>query len=94
MRRVPFLLAALTVVSCSGERLTGVAAQDAARTYQSAAAPATEPLILLDGKAISVAEVRVLDAKTIESVQVVKGRAALQQYGERAANGVVVITTM
>lgn len=92
MKRALVAFALLTVTACSGERLTGPAAEDAARQYQSASvAPANSPLFVLDGKEISVAQARSIDSKTIESVQVFKGRAALQQYGQRANNGVVVI---
>jgi len=83
---------ALTTSACASERLTGTAAQDAARRYQSAAvAKSPTPLILLDGKEISAAVAKAIEPKTIESIEVVKGAAAVSTYGERGRDGVVTI---
>ena len=56
--------------------------------------PDADPLIVLDG----VIQPRDLDLSSIDQdnidrVEVMKGEAAIERYGERAADGVVIITT-
>jgi TonB-dependent SusC/RagA subfamily outer membrane receptor len=50
------------------------------------------PLVVVDGVIVSGA-LGEIDAKSIEKVEVVKGPAARRLYGERAATGVILITT-
>jgi TonB-dependent SusC/RagA subfamily outer membrane receptor len=84
---------ALLLVGCSSERLTGVAAEQAAKQYQAQViAPSDEPMYFLDGKEITPAAAREMDVSTIESVEVVKGAAATKLYGERGSRGVILIT--
>ncbi len=84
---------ALLLTACNSDRLTGVAAQEAARQYHSQAiAPSDEPMYFLDGKEITPAAAREMDVSTIASVEVVKGATATKLYGERANRGVIVIT--
>lgn len=51
----------------------------------------TLPLYVLDGKTISSEEMKKIDPNTIESMNVLKGKAATDIYGEKGTNGVVVI---
>ena len=51
------------------------------------------PLIILDGKIISNDEMDKIDSKTIESIEVLKGNKAWDLYGEKAINGVIIITS-
>ena len=51
------------------------------------------PLYVVDGVITDAADAQKISADEIESVQVLKGDAASSQYGARAANGVIVITT-
>jgi TonB-dependent SusC/RagA subfamily outer membrane receptor len=89
-----FLLVGLVTAACSGERLTGVAAEDAARRHQAQVLmPGTEPLFIVDGAEMSMVEVRRLAPERIAAIEVVKGASALSLYGERARAGVVVVTT-
>jgi TonB-dependent SusC/RagA subfamily outer membrane receptor len=53
----------------------------------------TEPLFIIDGVIVGSGKLDAVDVATIESIQVIKGAAAEAQYGERATNGVVLITT-
>jgi TonB-dependent SusC/RagA subfamily outer membrane receptor len=53
---------------------------------------ANAPLYIVDGIVVSNALMN-LDALDIESIEIVKGAAAVQLYGSRAANGVINITT-
>lgn len=53
---------------------------------------AAKPLLLIDGKLASW-EGSDLNPSEIESVEVLKGNAALRIYGPEAKNGVVQITT-
>ena len=50
-------------------------------------------LFIVDGVRYSGDQVPLLSAELVTSVEVVKGRRALQQYGPDASYGVVVITT-
>ena len=55
---------------------------------------ALDPLIIIDGviqsEGTSMEDLRALD---IDHVEIVKGNAAIEMYGERASNGVIEITT-
>jgi hypothetical protein len=50
-------------------------------------------LFIVDGVRYSGDQVPLLSAELVASVQIVKGRRALEQYGPDASYGVVVITT-
>lgn len=50
-------------------------------------------LFLVDGKEAASSEVRGLDANKIESMTVFKDEAMIEQYGEKAKNGVIAIAT-
>lgn len=93
-RRVVVLALALVLTACSSDRLTGVAAENAARQYQSRErAFREEPLFFVDGKEVSATVARAMVPTTIETIEVVKGAAAVAAYGERASRGAVIITT-
>jgi TonB-dependent SusC/RagA subfamily outer membrane receptor len=51
------------------------------------------PLFVLDGRVLKDdAEVQRIDPAQIQNVEVVKGAAAVERFGARGANGVIVIT--
>ena len=50
-------------------------------------------LILLDGKEISREEMEKLDTDEIESMNVVIGKVAEKEYGEKGRNGVIELKT-
>ena len=52
-----------------------------------------EPLFILDGVVDPRPSRYGLDPADIENIEIVKGPAATQVYGERGRNGVVIITT-
>ena len=81
-RTLAAALALALLAACHNDRAVGV----------SHAAPSA-PLYLVDGKEVTFGQVEGMSSSTIESVEVVKGVAALQRYGDRARNGVIVITT-
>ncbi len=49
------------------------------------------PLVIVDG--VKVKSISMIDPKAIESMSVLKGKAAIEAYGEEGANGVLLITT-
>ena len=51
------------------------------------------PLFIVDGKPFDQNNLKDLDPQTIESISLLKDKAAISQYGEKAKDGVVVITT-
>ena len=52
------------------------------------------PIFIMDGFEVSVQKVYDLDPNRVESINILKDAAATAMYGSRAANGVVVITTV
>lgn len=52
------------------------------------------PIFIMDGFEISVEKVYDFDMNRIESITILKDAAATAMYGSRAANGVIVITTV
>jgi len=49
-------------------------------------------LIIVDGQEVSVEKMKAIDPKTIERMEVLKEKAAVEKYGDKAKNGVIVIT--
>ena len=52
------------------------------------------PTFIMDGFEVSIEKIYDLDPTRIESLTILKDAAATAMYGSRAANGVVVITTV
>jgi len=52
-----------------------------------------EPLYFIDGKETSSQKIKNLDPNTIEKIEVIKGKAATEKYGEKAKKSIVLITT-
>jgi bla regulator protein BlaR1 len=63
------------------------------RTTAPVQEDASEPLYIVDAVLITRETLDVLDPDDIERIEVIKGGAAAALYGERAANGVILITT-
>jgi hypothetical protein len=93
MTRLIAVLALLTAATaCATERMT--APQPAATSFASlTAAPQIPLLFVVDGVKYQRDQVPVLTSDQISEVRVLKGHAALKQYGPDASYGVVVITT-
>ena len=51
----------------------------------------SDPFVIIDGKAISIEEMHKINPETIESIEVLKGENATNLYGEKAADGVIII---
>ena len=51
------------------------------------------PLILLDGKEITKQEMEALDTDTVKTIEVIKDDNNVKKYGEKAKDGVVIITS-
>lgn len=54
---------------------------------------ATNPLIILDGVAVSQGDLNALAPEVIESFSILKDATATALYGSRGANGVMIVTT-
>ncbi|MEL4457337.1 M56 family metallopeptidase [Lutimonas vermicola] len=52
-----------------------------------------QPLMIVDGKEMEGGSLEDIDPESIETVNVYKGDKAIEEYGEKAKNGVVVIKT-
>lgn len=55
--------------------------------------PQNRPLVVLDGKKISIEELRVIKPESIETVNSFTAKEAVEKYGEEAKNGAIIITT-
>lgn len=55
--------------------------------------PASEALIIIDGKEKTYEDMKLLDANKIESISVLKDESAKKIYGEKGKNGVIIVTT-
>jgi len=52
-----------------------------------------KPLLYIDGKEVSDKMMKDINPDTIEKMEVFKGEKALEKYGEKGKNGVIMITT-
>lgn len=52
-----------------------------------------KPLYIIDNKEPSVNEMKALEPKDIESISVLKDQSAIEAYGSKGKNGVIIITT-
>lgn len=52
-----------------------------------------KPLFLIDGKKASEEEMKALNPDSIDKIEILKGDKATEQYGKKAKDGVVLITT-
>ncbi len=52
-----------------------------------------QPLIIIDGKEFPDMNMEDVDQKKIETIEILKGDKAVEEYGEKAKNGVVIIKT-
>ena len=52
-----------------------------------------EPYIIVDGSPIDNAKLKDIDPKTIDHMEVLKDKSAIEKYGEKAKDGVILITT-
>lgn len=53
----------------------------------------TDPLLVVDGIPVTAAEFRNLNQQDIQSVTILRDASGIAMYGNRAANGVIIITT-
>jgi hypothetical protein len=85
---------ATAATACTAER--ALSPQPASRTFATtvAANAGQVPLLfVVDGVRLQRDQVPTLTAEEVAEVRVLKGHAALEQYGPDASYGVVVITT-
>ncbi len=70
-----------------------VTAAPAIITFNKGATVSANPVYFIDGKESNVTEMENISPANIESINVIKGEAAIKKYGEKGKNGVVEITT-
>jgi hypothetical protein len=61
--------------------------------YLYSTSSGVQPLFVLDGKIIQQADIEKINTRNIESIEVLKGEKATDQYGDKGKHGVVVITS-
>ncbi len=59
----------------------------------TAVSASSEPFFVVDGKPVAADKVKEIDTKTIDHIDVLKDKAAVEMYGEKATHGAVIITT-
>ncbi|MFN8347625.1 MAG: TonB family protein [Spirosomataceae bacterium] len=63
-------------------------------TFSTGTAPGTEPLYILDGKEISKSDLNgKFNPEDIDNISILKDASATKIYGDKAKNGVIVITS-
>ncbi len=83
-----------TATACTAERtLAPKASAPSFATSLATGAPQVPLLFIVDGVKYQRDQVPALTADEVSAVRVVKGSAALREYGPDASYGVVVITT-
>lgn len=100
MPRIVFAVLMVVVAGCSSERALAPAPQPQKSALLGCRGQLPDlygceakPLLLIDGKRASWDGTPDLNPSEIESVEVLKGQAALRLYGADGKNGVVQITT-
>ena len=99
MPRIVFAVLMVVVAGCSSERALSPAPQPqksallGCRGNHSGFDCDAKPLLFIDGKRASWDGTPDLNPSEIETVEVLKGKAALKLYGADGKNGVVQITT-
>lgn len=51
-----------------------------------------QPLYVLNGTAIGHRKIKRIDPDKITSIKILKGKEAIEQYGEKGKNGVILLT--
>jgi len=96
IRKIAPAVAAEAVTITAAEAKTAVAAEAVtiAAAEAKAAGQTADPLIVIDDVVSrSSAALPALPSSEIQSVEILKGEAAIRRFGARAANGAIVITT-
>ena len=76
-----------------GEGCTTKCPREELKVVATTVSAAEKPLFILNGKEISEAEFRGLNPNCVADLKLIKGEEAVSKYGEKAANGVLAITT-
>lgn len=50
-------------------------------------------LFIVDGETVSLEDFKTIDPKTIDHMEVLKDKAAIEKYGEKGKDGVIIVTT-
>jgi TonB family protein len=53
----------------------------------------TAPLVIVDGKTVDYSQLKTVDTNTISHMEVLKDKASIEKFGDKAKNGVILITT-
>ncbi|GAB3012647.1 hypothetical protein GCM10027051_14630 [Niabella terrae] len=78
-------------VDTYGERATNGVINITTKAFATKKVPGTKPLVILDG--VEGADIESLSPDRISSVDVLKGSSATATYGDKGANGVIIVRT-
>jgi len=90
MRKIILTFSLVALGACT-EKLTGPEAQVAATEHKGEVI-SSGVLVFVNGIEVDTSYVRKLDTGLIESVEVLKGKSARERFGDRALNGVVLVS--
>ena len=90
MRKILLSLSLVALAACA-DKLTGPEAQVAVSAHRNEAI-SSGVLVLVNGVEVDTSYIRKLDAGTIESIEVLKGRKVVERFGPRGQNGVILVS--
>jgi len=90
---LPILATALLIVQISGLQAKETSITENVQQDIFSKSSLNKPLILIDGKEISDEEFSKIAPSSIESISILKDETAKNIYGEKANNGVIIIST-
>jgi len=90
---LPILAAALLIVQISGLQAKETSITENVQQDIFSKSSLNKPLILIDGKEISDEDFSKIAPSSIESISILKDETAKNIYGEKANNGVIIIST-
>ena len=94
MKRTARAIAVTTLIAAGGVACGQAGEEGVTTILETSVTDAdVQPLIVLDGEIQETRNMDELNALEIEHVEVIKGEAATNEYGDRGRNGVVKITT-
>lgn len=90
---LPDSIVTVNVVKLSAGSRVMIVTKRGQQTIHVAGSPTAHPILFIDGVRKDESALKSLDRSRIASVNILKGNAAVEQYGADATNGVIVVTT-
>jgi len=92
MKILPFLLLLICFASSAQDTKVKIKGKSEVNITENSD-PSKQPLFVLNGKTIKEGEIKDLEPSDIHKIEVLKDESAINLYGKKAKNGVVIIYT-